>query len=87
MVALDKHDFLRYIFPLPDGAESNFACCARVRLLVSMGDAHTTSNSHVESDQFATSIDNGDEPNVVRKYVHIIRRRNGNSNFELDYSI
>ena len=87
IVALDKHNFLRYIFPLPDGAESDFACCARVGFLVPMCDAHTASNGHVESDQFTTSIDNGDEPNVVRKYVHIIRRRNGNSNFELDYSI
>lgn len=87
MVTLDEHNFLRYIFSLPDGAESNFACGTRVRLLVSMGDAHTTSNSNVESDQCATSIDNGDESNVVGKYVHIIRGRNGNSNFVLDYTM
>ncbi len=49
-----------------------------------MGDTHAASNSYVESDQFPTGIDNGDESDVVGKYIHVVRRRNSNSNFELD---
>jgi hypothetical protein len=84
IVALNKHNLFCYIFPLLNGAESNHARCAWVGLLVSMGNAHAASNSYVESDQFPTRIDNGDESNVVGKYIHIVRRRNSNGDFELD---
>ena len=48
-----------------------------------MSDAHATADSHVESDKL-TVVHNRNEPKIVCKNVNVVRRRDGDSNFELE---
>ena len=83
VVSLDQHDFLRYVFSLLHCAETEDIGGSGVRLLVCVGYAHSTSSSHVEPGEFTVLTQDCDETDIVGEDVDVIRRRDGDGNFEL----
>jgi len=82
IVPLCQHDFLGDKSPLIHCTEPNDISSARICFLVPMSNAHSTSDSHIEANQF-TVFDDRNEPNVVGVHVNIVGRRDGDGNFEL----
>ena len=83
IVSLDQHNFLcpflsLFIRSIAENVTKSWVC-----LLVPVGDAHTSSSSHVETRQIPGFVWNGDETNVVGKDINVIIWGHGNSNFEL----
>jgi hypothetical protein len=84
IVPLGQHDFLGHNWALLDGTEANNISCARVRFFVTVGHAHTTTDSDIEPSQLAILVDDSDEAQVVCEDINIVGGRHGNCNFELD---
>ena len=48
-----------------------------------MGDTHTATSGHVETDKFTLLVDDSDETDVVGEEINVIVWRDSNSNLEL----
>ncbi len=83
VITLGDHHGLSNLLALLVSAETNDVSKARVCLLVTVSDAHATSDCDIKACQLAIPIDDGDETQVVRKYIDVIGGRNGDGNFEL----
>jgi hypothetical protein len=80
---LDQHNFFRHVFALLYCAKTEHIGSSRVRLLVSMRNTHSTSSSDIESGEFTVLVYNCNEADIIDEEVDVIRRGDGNGNFEL----
>ena len=83
MITLDQHDLLCNDLTLVDGTETKNITQSWVSLLVSVGDTHTTTSGHIETDKFTLLVDDSDETDVVGEEINVIVWRDSNSNLEL----
>ena len=83
IVSLDQHDLLRHVFTLFHCAKTENIGCSGICLLVCMGYTHSTSSSDIESGESTSLIHNRDETNIVGEDVDVIRRGDGDCDFEL----
>lgn len=83
VVPLDNDDLLCNVLSLLGCAETDDASSARVRLLVSVGNTHTTTDGNVEAFEFTIWSNNGDETEVIGEDIHVIGGGNGDGNLEL----
>ena len=84
VVSLDQHDLLRHVFTLLHCAETEDISSSGICLLVCMGYTHSTSSSDVESSESAILIQDRNEADIVGEDVDIVRRGDGDGNFELE---
>src|SRR5690606_8012043 len=54
--------------------------------VIAMGGAHAAADSHVETLQYAI-FNNGDQAQILRKYINIVGGRNGNADLELAWQV
>ena len=83
VVSLHQHNLLSDQATLLNRTEANNATSARIRLLVTMRDTHTSTNRHIESGKFSIRICDSYEANIVRIYIDVVDWRDRNCNFEL----
>jgi hypothetical protein len=83
VVSLDQHNLLCHILTLLHCAKTEDIGSSGVRLLVSMRNTHSTSSSDIESGEFTVLVHDCDEADIIGEEVDVIRRGDGNGNFEL----
>ena len=83
VVPLDKHNLLSNFDALRDRAEPENVANSRIRLLVPVGDTHTSSGGDVEAGKVTVLVNDGDEADVVGKHVNIVSGGNRDCNLEL----
>jgi hypothetical protein len=83
---LHEHYLFRNILALFWCTEAKETAKARVSLLVSVRNTHSTSNSNIKALELAVLTDNGDETNVIGKDVDVVGWWNRDCNFELGRS-
>ena len=80
---MNQHDLLRNDLTLVNGTETKNVTQPRVSLLVSVGDTHTATSGHVETDEFTLVVNDSDETDIVGEEINIIVWRDSNSDLEL----
>ena len=80
---MNQHDLLRNNLTLVNGTETENVTQPWVSLFVSVGDTHTTTSGHVETDKFTLLVNDSDETDIVGEEINIIVWRDSNSNLEL----
>lgn len=83
VISLGQHDAFSNKSALFNGAEADDISNTRVCLLVSMCDTHASTDGNVEASQLAVIPNDSDKAKIICEDVNIIRRRHGNSDFEL----
>src|SRR5690606_22118951 len=81
-IALHADDVLGDGERLRDGAEADDVADARVRRGLAVGRAHAAADDHVETGELPALLD-GDEAEIVREDVDVVRRRYGERDLEL----
>ena len=72
VVPLDKHNLLSNFDALRDRAEPENVANSRIRLLVPVGDTHTSSGGDVEAGKVTVLVNDGDEADVVCEDIDIV---------------
>ena len=83
VVSLDNHDLLGDILTLLGSTETKNAAQTRVRLLVSVGDTHSSASGDVEALELTVFTNNSNKAYIVSKKVDVVRRRDSHGDLEL----
>lgn len=83
VIPLDKHDLFGDGAALVRCKEADDCASARIRLLVTVCDAHTTADRDIEAGQLSVLVHDRDESDIVREDVDVVHWRNSDGDFEL----
>lgn len=84
VVSLYQHDLFANMLALLDGAKAKDISKARVSLLVTMGNTHTTSSGYIESFEITVLVNDSNESDIIGEEINVISWGHGNGDLELE---